>query len=100
VRQVATRKLVLALCAGFNTLEPVRNRIIDGLIVTELEVQERVVLGCPPVAAIERVSADEIDRSSDPSPGAACHHKENTVAHFLANDGKEIAGQVGPAPFA
>ena len=52
MRQVAARELVLALCAGLDAREPVGDRIIDGLVVADLEMQERVMLDCAPVAAI------------------------------------------------
>ena len=70
VRQVAARELVLALGAGLDALEPVRDRIVDRLIVAELEMQERMMLDRAPVAAVERVRADEIDRAGDPAAGA------------------------------
>ena len=78
LRQVAARELVLALGAGLDARELVRDRVLDGLIVAELEMQERVMLDRAPVAAVERVAADEIDarrrssaRRAWPSP-AGC----------------------------
>ena len=52
MRQVAARQLVLALRAGLDPREPVRDRVVDGLVVAELEMQERVVLDRAPVAAV------------------------------------------------
>ena len=54
-RQVAAGELVLALRAGLDALELVLDREVDGLIVAELEMQERVVLDRAPVAAEQRV---------------------------------------------
>src|SRR4029450_2293091 len=45
VRQVASRQLVLALGAGFDPLELVRDRIVDGLVVAELEMEGGMGLG-------------------------------------------------------
>src|SRR5688572_33331283 len=58
-RQITAGQLVLALGAGLHALEPVRNGVVDRLVVAELEVQERVVLERSPVAAIEGVGSDE-----------------------------------------
>jgi len=55
VRQVAARQLVFALRAGLDPFELVLNRVVDGLIVAELEMQKRVVLDRAPVAAVDRV---------------------------------------------
>src|SRR5262249_42234814 len=54
-RQVAARQLVLALGAGFHPVELAVNREVDRLVIAQLEVQERVVLDRPPMAAVERV---------------------------------------------
>jgi hypothetical protein len=53
-------------------------------------VQKGVVLDCAPVSAVERIGADEIDRARDPSPGAARHYQQNTIAHFIAYDGEKL----------
>src|SRR6201989_2735410 len=41
LRQVAARDLVLALRAGLDPLQPAPNRKIDGLVIADLEMQER-----------------------------------------------------------
>ena len=55
VRQIAARELVLALGAGLDARELVGDRVIDGLIVAQLEMQKRMVLDGAPVAAVERI---------------------------------------------
>src|SRR3569833_3523405 len=57
VRQVAPRQLVLALGAGFDPAQSVPDGIVDGLVVADLEMQERVMLDGAPVAAVQRVGA-------------------------------------------
>src|SRR5260370_38426697 len=57
---IAPRDLVLALRPGFDPGKPMRNRIFDGLIITQLEMEERVMLDGAPMAPIERMGADEI----------------------------------------
>src|SRR3954470_4406681 len=41
LRQVAARQLVLALGAGLDHPEAARDRKVDGLVVADLEMQER-----------------------------------------------------------
>ena len=48
---VAARNLVLALRAGLDVGQLMRDGVVDGLIIAELEVQERMVLDGAPVAA-------------------------------------------------
>ena len=56
-RHVAARELVLALRAGLDPGELVLDREIDGLVIAQLEMQERVMLDRAPVAAVERVAS-------------------------------------------
>src|SRR6478735_6842135 len=67
LRQISARQLVLALRAGFDRLQSALDREIDRLIITHLEMQERVMLDRAPVAAEQRVRADEIDGAGDPA---------------------------------
>ena len=55
-RHIAARELVLALRAGLDALEAVRDRIVDGLVIANLEMQERMMLDRAPMAAIERIA--------------------------------------------
>ena len=99
-RQVAAGELVLALGAGLDASQFLRDRELDGLVVADLEMQERVVLDRAPVAAVERVRADEIDGAGDPAAGALRHDQDDAVGHALADQRIELAGEVGAAPFA
>src|SRR5690606_11470828 len=53
-----------------------------------------------PVAAVERIGADEVDGAGDVASAALCHHQQDIVGHALADQRIEGAGQVGAAPFA
>src|SRR5450759_4971919 len=99
-RQVAARQLVLALGAGLDARQSVGDRVFDGLIVAQLEMQKRMVLDGAPVAPVDRIDPEKIDGAGNPAPGAAGHHQQDAVAHLLADDREEFAGKVGPAPFA
>ncbi len=63
-------------------------------------MQERVLLDAAPVAAEQRVRADEVDRAGDVAAVALGHHQQDLVAHLLADDRIERAREIGPAPFA
>src|ERR1700761_998786 len=66
VRQISARELVLALRAGFDDFQLTRDREIDGLIVADLEMQERMMLERAPVAAEQSIRAEEGDGAGDP----------------------------------
>src|SRR5665213_3996561 len=65
VRQVAARELMLSLRAGFDPFQLMHNRVIDRLIIAELEMQERMMLERTPVAAIDCIRTERIDRPGD-----------------------------------
>src|SRR5262249_34901718 len=73
-RQVAARDLVLALGAGLDAAKFVLDGVLDRLVVAQLEMQERMVLDRAPVAAEQRVGADEIDGAGDEAAVALGHH--------------------------
>ena len=54
-RHIAARELVFALRAGLDHRELVGDRIVDRLVIADLEMQERVMLDRAPMAAVERV---------------------------------------------
>ena len=66
-RHVAARELVIALRAGLDAGELVLDRVVDRLMVADLEMQARVVLDRAPVAAIDAIAADQIERAGDRS---------------------------------
>src|SRR5690349_8784017 len=97
-RLIAARDLVLALGARLDTAQAVVDRPFDGLVIAELEVEKRHLLGAAPVTAIERLTANEVERSSDRHAAAAGEEQQDLVAHALANEVEELARQVRPAP--
>jgi hypothetical protein len=62
-RLIAARQLVLPLRARFHAGEAHGDGRIDGLIIAQLEMQEGLVDQTAPIAAIERVGADEVERA-------------------------------------
>src|SRR5216684_1181152 len=99
-RNIAPRDLVLALRPGFDPGKPMRNRIFDGLIITQLKVEERVMLDGAPMASIERMGADEIDGTGNETSRPSGHDQENAIGHGLADERIELAAQIRAAPFA
>src|SRR5215468_350419 len=59
-RQIAAGKLVLALGAGLDPRQPMRNGKLDRLVVADLEMQTGVVLDGAPIAPIETVATDQM----------------------------------------
>src|ERR1700722_10794593 len=98
--KIAARDLVLALRPGLDGFQAARNRKIDRLIIADLEMQERMMLDRTPVAAEQRVAADEIDGARDVAASALRHHEQDAFGHRLADEGEELARQVRPSPFA
>ena len=54
----------------------------------------------PPIAPVERILADEIDRAGDGAAIALGHDQKNMIAHRRADFREKFAGQIGRAPFA
>src|SRR5688572_5223512 len=100
MRKIATRELVLPLCACLNALESVGDGIFDSLIVAGLEMQVRVMLDGAPIAAVKRIAADEVQRPRDHPARAAAHDQQNALGHLLANQAEEFPVEIGRAPFA
>src|SRR4051794_15450537 len=89
---------MFALGSGFDGLQSTADCEIDGLIVADLEMQERMMLDGAPVTAEQRIRADEVDGARDPAAVALGHDQGDVPAHGFADQRIECAGQVWPAP--
>src|SRR6476620_5224743 len=98
--EIAAGKLVLALRSSFDDGEAVRNGEIDGLVVANLEMQVAVLLECAPIAAEQRILADEIQRAGDIAAIASGEDEKNIVLHDFADQAEELAIEIGAAPFS
>jgi hypothetical protein len=76
---------VLSLRAGFDPRYFVGDCIFDGLVVAELEVQERMMLDRAPVAAEQGMRTKKIDGPCDPAARALGHDQYDALAHGLAH---------------
>ena len=63
--QVAACQFVLTLGSCFHDFEFSRNGKIHGLVIAGFEMQEGVVFGRTPVAAVECFRANEVQRTCD-----------------------------------
>ena len=98
--RIAARELVTALSASFHEFQSMLDGIVDGLIIAGLEVQHWSVDGTTPIAAIERVRADQIHGAANRHAILRRKDKQQVVGHTLAQQGKGLAGQIGRPPFA
>ena len=62
-------------------------------------MQERLLLARAPVASVERLRADEIERAGDIAAVAAGHDQQDPVGHALADQREEAPVEIRPAPF-
>src|SRR6266403_1020111 len=99
LREISARDLVLALRARFDCFQTAPDRKVDSLVIADLEMQKRVMFDRAPVAAKQRFGADEIDGAGNPATVAPGHDERNVLSHGFADQRKEAAGEVGPAPF-
>src|SRR5690606_18097867 len=62
---IAAGYLVFPLRAGFDPRQAAFDRIVDRLMVAEFKMQKGAIFSAAPIAAEERVAADEIQRPGD-----------------------------------
>ena len=99
-RAIAARELVFPLSARLHPAKPPRDREIDGLIITKFEMEEGNILTASPIAAVECICADQVERTGDRTAITQGENQQDPVCHRLAEQAEESAGQVGAAPFA
>ena len=73
---------------------------VDRLIIAQLEVEERLLHHRPPVAPVERIAPDEVERAGDGGVVDAGQHQQDAVRHAFADEVEGGAGEVGRPPFA
>src|ERR1700674_5893663 len=74
---VAAQDLVGALRARLDHLQAALDRVFDRLVIANLEMQERPVLDRAPIAAVDRVATEEIERAGDELPPALRPHQHD-----------------------
>src|SRR5438067_1086144 len=99
-RLVAAGELVPALGTGLDPGQAERDRRVDRLVVAQLEVQERLVDERAPIAPVERVGADEVERPGDRLLSMPREDQQDLVAEPFAKQVERGPRQVRPAPLA
>src|SRR3990167_4098538 len=99
-RLIAAGDLVLALRAGLHPGESALDREFDRLMVADLEMQERAILDPSPIAPIERVAADEVERAGDRASVGFSDDHHDFRRHRFGDLREERARQIGPPPFS
>ena len=64
-RQIAALNFVKALCASFDTAQLVGDSKFNRLIITGFEMQVLDMSGCAPIAPIQRVCPDKVQRAAN-----------------------------------
>src|SRR5687768_13913958 len=72
-RLVTPRQLVITLRTGLHDRKAMGDRVVDRLMVADLEMQERMLLGAAPVAAVETIGPYEIEGAGDVTAVALRH---------------------------
>ena len=89
----------MPLGTRLNPLKTPRNRRIYRLIIAELKMQEGPVLAAPPIAPIERISTDQVERTGNHPLPVLGKDQQHLVRHPLAQHREKRAGQIGLPPF-
>ena len=98
-RKEAPLNLVASLGSGLKDYEAVVDGVFDGLVVTEFEVQEAVVLEASPVTSEEGIAFTVVDTSGDPFLIVPGHDQQHIFTHGGLNLPEKIEGEVGACPF-
>ena len=99
-RQVAARQLVLALGPRLHARDSVGDRELDGLVIAQLEMQAGMVLDGAPVAAVEAIAADHVQRAGNGTLAPHGHDQEAAFAGRRADQRERLAVEIGPSPLA
>ncbi len=97
-RLVATCYLVLALRAGLGRGETMHDCPLDCLIIAELEMEKGHLLDATPVAAIERIRSNDVERPGDRISAAIGEEQQQLVAHQPGGELEKGAREIGVPP--
>jgi len=92
-RQEPARELVLALRAGFERLEAVRQAILDSLVIARLKMEPRHVFQTTPVAAVKRGRRAQEQRHRNDRAAAPAQHRDDLARQGCAKMTKETESQ-------
>ena len=91
---------MLALGACFDTGKLMGNRVVDGLIIANLEMQKRVMFDRAPIAPVQAIATDDVQRARDVGSIALGHDEQAGLRHRLPKQREKLAIEIRPAPLA
>ena len=98
VFRVETAQLLKAAAgAGFEAIEPNANRMLDGGIITNVEVQEWMFLGAAPVAPLHRLVVAHVEGAGDDLAIALGEHETEIGGEAFVQFVEKLLGQILPA---
>src|SRR5712691_5732268 len=89
---------MLALRPALEAANTVRDAMLDPLVVTGLEVQPGVIFARPPIASIQCLRTQNIQRRRDASARATCEYEQNLPGHGAGNGAEELQIQIRRRP--
>ena len=97
-RKEAPLNLVASLGSGLKEREAMVDGVFDGLVVTEFEVQEAVVLEASPVTSEEGIAFTVVDASGAPFLIVPGHNQYYIITHGGLNLLEKMEGEIGSCP--
>src|SRR5258707_7452325 len=99
-RQVTPLQFMRPLRPSLDPLQSVVDREFDGPVIAALEMQETVLARRAPVATVDRIAAEDVERAADILLAAPPHDQDELVGHALADQREEFPVQIGGPPFS
>src|SRR5882762_219208 len=75
-----------------------RDRELDRAVIAALEMHEAVLAVGAPIAAVDRVTAEDVESAGDVVAATLCHDQHDLIGHALADQREEAPVQIGRAP--
>src|SRR5262245_12239155 len=91
--------LVLAPRARLESRDLALDALLDRVVVTNVEVQKRMFFGRSPIAPVERVRPDQVERPRDDPPAIDPGQDDfDVVRHPIADVEEKVAVQIAATP--
>ena len=80
------------LGAGFDSFQPIGDRIVDSLVVADLEMQEAMIFDAAPITTKKRIAAYEVQCACDRAALAPGHDQQRSAGHGIAYVAEKRSG--------
>src|SRR5690348_12603532 len=90
-RQIPALDLVRALRAGLDALQSAGDRELDRLVIAALEMKEFVIAVAAPIAAVDRILAEQVKRAGNVVDAAPGQEEYDPFRHPFANHPEKAA---------